>query len=79
MLFINDKGKPLYGHAPIPPYPVGHNMIHCYRKERPMYKIIDEMCCETHEVENYQEAVQLAFNLQAVLVDVEGNILKDYS
>ena len=32
-LFIDDKGKPLYGHAPIPPYPVGHNMIHCYRKD----------------------------------------------
>ena len=32
-LFIDNKGKPLYGHAPIPPYPVGHNMIHCYRKD----------------------------------------------
>jgi hypothetical protein len=44
-----------------------------------MYKVIDEMCCETHEVEDRKEAIQLAFNLQGVLVDAEGNVVKDYS
>lgn len=44
-----------------------------------MYKVIDEMCCETHEIEDLKEARDLAFNLQAVLLDAEGNVLVDYS
>ena len=44
-----------------------------------MYKVIDDMCCQTHEVEDLKEAKQLAFDVQGTLLNSEGKILLDFS
>lgn len=44
-----------------------------------MYKVIDDMCCETHEVEDLKEAKQLAFNIQGTLLNDDGQIIMDFS
>ena len=44
-----------------------------------MYKVIDDMCCLVHEIEDLKEAKQLALDVQGTLLNNEGKILLDFS
>jgi len=46
-----------------------------------LYRVYDEMACEDIKLtSNLQEAHNVAYNHQCVLIDnIEGKVLKDYS